>query len=122
MRMKCKWCSESCIKAGKQLNGKQKYVCKNCRKYQQETYSYRAYDPYIHEQFRRFNGMGSGVRKISWFLQISINTLQKWISRALVLSCPDVFPSGCRYNIDELQTYTGKRNGRCWVKYWGNLL
>ncbi len=119
--MKCKWCSESCVKAGKQLNGKQKYVCKSCRKYQQASYSYRAYDPVIHELFRRFYCMGSGVKRTSSFLEISINTLQKWISRALVLTCRDVFPSGCRYNIDELQTYTGKRSGRCWVTYGWNV-
>lgn len=119
--MRCKKCLASCIKAGKQFNGKQKYRCKNCRKYQQDNYSYRACDPVIHELFRRFKGMGSGVRKTASFLEISINTLQKWISRAVILTCPEVFPSGCRYNIDEIQTYTGNRDNRCWITYGWNV-
>lgn len=119
--MECKWCSASCVKAGMQKNGKQKYICKNCGKYQQKNYSYRAYDPVIHDLFRRFHCMGSGVRNISSFLEISINTLQKWISRAIFLRCPDIFASGYRYNIDEIQTYTGYRDNKCWITYGWNV-
>lgn len=115
--MQCKWCASNCVKAGKQKSGKQKYRCKSCTKYQQQTYRYLAYDPYIHRQFSRFNKMGCGVKKMAGFLEISINTLQKWIGKAIDLEPVVVFPRYGIYDIDEIQTCVGKRKTRIWVTY-----
>lgn len=35
--MKCTRCSSSCIKSGKQQNGKQRYYCKKCCRYLQSS-------------------------------------------------------------------------------------
>ncbi len=41
--MNCYYCKNVCIKKGKQNNGTQKYYCKACEKYQQESYVKNAY-------------------------------------------------------------------------------
>src|SRR5688572_21969514 len=115
--MKCKTCDTNCIKAGKQINGQQRYYCKTCKKHKQENYRYLSYDDTTRLLFSKFSGMGCGVRKIAGFLEISINTVQKWISRAMCLNSPGPFlPSG-EYDIDEIQTYAGRRSNRIWVTY-----
>lgn len=108
--MICKWCSSRCVKAGKQKNYLQKYICKSCKKYQQKEYNYKAYNPFTQDQFSRFEDMGVGVRKASKFLQISINTFKKWVLKAENLKPKYEFPKGCIYDIDEIQTYIGKRD------------
>ena len=103
--MQCKWCKSTCVKAGIQKTGKQKFKCKLCEKYQQESYVYASYCGHIREQFSRMNRMGCGPRKLSVFLGISINTLQKWIAKAFYLQPCMRFEENGEYDIDELQTW-----------------
>lgn len=119
--MKCKFCSSVCIKAGRQKNGTQKYQCKSCKKYQQKYYCYRACTPIVWDEFMRLEDMGAGVRRAAKYLRISINTFQKWVSRAIDIVPEIHFPSGGIYDVDELQTYTGKRERKCWVTYGWNV-
>ena len=86
--MRCKRCDFSCVKAGKQGNGKQKFLCKKCCLYQQKEYAYSAYKLDVHDQFSRMNRLGCGTNNMARFLGISITTLQKWIRKALDLE-PD---------------------------------
>lgn len=119
--MKCRRCSSSCIKSGRQQNGKQRYYCKTCCRYLQADYSYCAYKHEVHEQFSRINRLGCGTNKIASFLQVSINTLQKWIAKAKNLQPANCIKLGDIYDIDELQTYVGKRNNKVWVTYAWNV-
>lgn len=115
--MQCKWCFSECTKEGRQNNGTQKYKCKSCKKHQQKTYQYRAYAPETHKLFIRFSTMGSGVRKTSSFLGVSVNTIQKWISKANCLQSTTQFPKHGEYDIDEIQTFVGKRKNKIWITY-----
>lgn len=115
--MNCKRCSLSCVKAGKQRSGQQKYLCKRCNLYQQDNYVYAAYKSEIHDQFSRMNRLGCGINKMPVFLGISVNTLQKWLRSALVLEPDYSLKSGRIYDVDELQTYIGKRNRKIWITY-----
>lgn len=119
--MNCKFCSSSCIKMGKQRDGTQKYQCKLCKKYQQKSYRYLAYDPIVHDQFRRFEDMGVGVKKAAKFLRISVNTFQKWVLKAENLKPVIQFPADCIYDINEVQTYIGKREDKYWITYGWNV-
>ena len=100
--MECLRCSSSCIKAGKQQNGKQRYYCKKCSRYLQEEYNYNAYKYDIHDQFSRMSRLGCGINKMASFLKISINTLQKWIGKANNLQPELNLESGAIYDIDEI--------------------
>lgn len=93
--MTCEWCNSSCVKAGNQKDGTQKYQCKSFKKYQQKSYRYLAYDPIVHDQFRRFEDLEIGVRKAEKFLRISVNTFQKWGLKAENLKSTIRFPAGC---------------------------
>jgi insertion element IS1 protein InsB len=106
--MNCKRCEISCVKAGKQRNGKQKYICKKCNLYQQDHYVYAACKSEIHNQFSRMNRLGCGSLKAANFLGVSINTLQKWVGKALRL-------------IDELQTCVGDKETKVWIAYGWNV-
>lgn len=116
--MNCSRCDTKCIKAGRQQSGKQRYYCKNCKLFLQKEYTYRAYSPVVHEEFIRFYNMGCGARKMAVFLGISMTTLQRWIKKAEHLQ-PNMssFEPGGIYDIDELQTYVGKRSNKVWMTY-----
>ena len=115
--MQCMRCSSSCIKSGKQQNGKQRYYCKKCHRYLQADYSYYGYKHEIHEQFSRMNKMGCGTNKMASFLRISINTLQKWIGKATHLKPPANICLGGIFDIDEMQTCVGKKEKKVWITY-----
>lgn len=119
--MNCKFCSSQCSKSGKQIDGTQKYRCKSCKKYQQRSYRYLAYSGSVHDQFQRFSDMGVGVRKAAKFLRISTNTFQKWVAKAIHLNPAIRFPEACVYDIDEIQTYIGKRSDKYWITYGWNV-
>lgn len=115
--MICKRCGSQCVKAGKQRNGKQKYICKKCHLYQQQEYTYSAYKHEVHDQFSRMNRLGCGTNKMASFLQISINTLQKWVGKALILEPDYEFTPGGVYDIDEIQTCVGDKGNKVWIAY-----
>ncbi|MBC9813993.1 IS1 family transposase [Crocinitomicaceae bacterium CZZ-1] len=119
--MECLRCSSSCIKAGKQQNGKQRYYCKKCSRYLQEEYNYNAYKYDIHDQFSRMSRLGCGINKMASFLKISINTLQKWIGKANNLQPESNLESGCIYDIDEIQTCVGRKADKIWITYGWNV-
>lgn len=115
--MDCKRCTLSCVKAGKQRNGKQKYICKKCCLYQQDDYVYSACKREVHDQFSRMNRLGCGSLKMAHFLGISINTLQKWVRKALALEADYKLKSDGIYDIDEMQTCVGTKENKVWITY-----
>lgn len=66
--MSCQYCHKDCQKAGKQKNGKQKYYCTNCKKYQQADYRYKSCEQGKKSLFLKCLKVGnslSGVRAIT---------------------------------------------------------
>lgn len=58
-----------------------------------------------------------GSLKLARYLEISINTLKSWLKRTKLLRPSLDIGSGCVFDIDELQTYVGKRSNKLWVTY-----
>lgn len=115
--MNCQRCHSHCTKAGKQANKKQRYYCKTCCRYLQESYNYKALDFDVQRQFSRLNKSGMGSLKLARHLEISINTLKNWLKRTELLRPPLDIGSGSVFDIDELQTYVGKRENKVWITY-----
>ncbi|MGD1841579.1 MAG: IS1 family transposase [Thermonemataceae bacterium] len=115
--MRCKYCSHCCRKAGKQKNGKQKYLCKECGKYQQATYHYRAYQPSTCKKVVNLCLEGLGIRSISRYLAISKTTVLKYILAASKKVAPPKIEGGKDYEIDELYTFVGSKSQVCWLFY-----
>ena len=116
--MKCNYCNKLCSKAGKNNTGKQKYYCTSCNKYQQNTYSYKAYDIKINEQIIKYVKNGCGIRSIGRLIDISNTTVMKRIRS--IASCLESTYSGskrCSYEMDELHTFAGDKNNDQWVIY-----
>ena len=73
--MNCTKCNSShYIKKGLQ-NHKQRFYCKDCKKYFQLEYRYQAYKIQINEFITNLLKEGCGVRGISRVLKISKNTV-----------------------------------------------
>ncbi|MGN6645400.1 MAG: IS1 family transposase [Cytophaga sp.] len=116
--MKCKYCTGSCKKNGKQLTGKQKYQCIICKKHQQLTYKYIAYDKEINASITKHVKRGNGIRDIACLLNISPVTVIRKI-RLISSTLRSTYESvkKCMYEMDELHTFSGNKKNDQWLIY-----
>lgn len=111
--MKCKYCKNVCVKAGKQNNGKQKYKCKSCNKYQQKNYVKQVSNKWVIKYLKE----GLSIRSMSRILEVSPSTIQRKILKiSFQINKPQII-RGKEYEIDELCTYIGNKNKRRWIAY-----
>lgn len=116
--MNCRYCHQvSVIKKGKR-NNKQRYYCKNCKRYFQDKYLYRAYDLEIDKFITVLLKEGCGIRSISRILNISCGTV---LSRMRKISAKIKIPSfsklGCKFEIDEIWSFIGSKRNVTWITY-----
>lgn len=115
--MKCKKCNQLCVKNGKTKSGEQRYYCVLCEKSQQSNYTYQACKPKIDKKLIALLKEGCGIRSIARLLNISPTTT---IKRILIISSQIESPlivRGKIYEVDELCTYIGNKNKKCWITY-----
>ena len=116
--MNCKYCSKPCNRCGKQKNGRQKYRCRNCLKYQQASYDNQAYYSNINDEIVSMVKEGVGIRGIGRLLSISKNTVLTRIkSIASSVKKPTTVSTGCIYEIDEMWTFSGSKKNQQWITY-----
>ena len=116
--MKCKYCTGTCRKNGRQLTGKQKYQCIDCKKYQQSVYVYHACTKEINEAIIKHVKRGNGIRDIAYLISISNTTVIKRIRQiALTLESTYASGKGCVYEMDELKTFSGYKKNEQWLIY-----
>ena len=114
--MKCNYCSSICIKMGRQSNGKQKYKCKSCFKYQQESYKYQGCVHANKSLFIKCLKNNCGLNDTRRITGISVQTQLNWIRKlGRCLQPPTTFVSGDTYEVDELCTYVGHKGIRRWI-------
>jgi len=103
--MNCRHCKSECIKKGRQKNGRQKYRCNRCSKYQQVEYVYLAYKKHITISIIRHVKGGSGIRDTSYILGISTTTVIgriRYISS--IIEIPLYTNKFQEYEMDEMYT------------------
>ncbi|HEY1054291.1 MAG TPA: IS1 family transposase, partial [Emticicia sp.] len=111
LKMKCVHCKSLCIKKGFQKNGKQKYRCSDCRKYQQANYTYKAYEVDLNAHITKLVNRSCGIRDIAYIKDISTTTVMRRIlSIANKVTAPSSFPLFGDYEMDEMHTYIRKDN------------
>jgi insertion element IS1 protein InsB len=104
-KMNCKYCKGICIRKGFQKNGSQKYACKDCKRHQQETYTYKAYQCTINDQIRKMVKRSSGIRDIAFVLEISTTTVINRIRRiGSEINKPIISEMNQSYEMDEVST------------------
>jgi insertion element IS1 protein InsB len=115
--MNCRYCNGACIKKGKQ-SGCQKLYCKNCGKYQQETYVRRIFDATKQSVLEFMNGEGNSISTISRFLKFSRATISRWIEKLGSNHQQEIeLQQGDEYQVDELRTYVGSKRNESWIMY-----
>ncbi len=115
--MRCKYCDETVIKKGKR-NGIQKYRCKKCKRYQQESYTKQRITQEKYEWIRCLNNESCGISSIGRLLHISKSSVQRVIIRiALAIEMPVYEETGQFYQMDELRTYWGHKRNELWLMY-----
>jgi insertion element IS1 protein InsB len=116
--MNCKKCnSKRIVKCGLQKNGRQKFKCISCRKYQQLEYSYNSHSV-SDSQIIQLTKEGCGIRSTSRILRITPNTVIRRILKiAKGLNRKQPLISGGIFQVDELFTFIGNKNKRVCVAY-----
>ena len=116
--MKCKFCKQICQKAGKQKNGTQKLYCTVCKKYQQSSYRYSAYNQDISEMISMLLCESVCIRGIARVLKIAVNTVLTAIRKiAASVQKPPIILNQQEFEVDELRTYIGRKENEYWIAY-----
>ena len=116
--MECKVCRSKCCKAGRQKNGRQRYYCKDCGKYQQADYKYSAYKSDVTKLIPVLVCESVSVRGISRILKIGLATVIRKIKAvAKNISKPCIPLKKEAFELDEVRTYICKKENQCWIAY-----
>ena len=116
--MKCKNClNEKCIKSGFQKNGNQKYYCKCCSKYFQDSYKYQSCN-ITDKQIIILTKEGCGIRSTARILEIYPSTiLRRLVKIASKIERPYSITKGKDYQVDELFTYVKNKKNKICIAY-----
>ena len=113
----CPSCDGISIKNGKQ-NERQRYRCKQCQKSFQLEYVYKAYSPGINELIMSLLKESCGIRSISRITNISAKTVLSRILKISKTIKPPYFQKpGCKFEVDELWSFTGNKENLTWITY-----
>ena len=107
--IKCRYCDGKCIKNGKEKNGQQRYLCKNCKKSQQAVYKFNAYSTALNNNIIALTKEGVGIRGTARLLGISPTTLINRIKKIASEIKEPVLSKGKTYEVDELRTFIKKK-------------
>lgn len=111
----CKTCEARCIKKGFDKNGKQRFCCTGCNKYQLMSYSSYAWLPSINDSIKTLVKEGCGIRSIGRILKIASATV---VARIKAIAKEIVKPAllhNKSYEVDELRTFVKKKCNLSWV-------
>jgi IS1 family transposase len=105
------------VKYGKTKSGKQRYICKYCKKSQVEKYSYTAYNKSINRKIVTLTKEGLGIRSTARVLKISTTTLLKRIIHIAKSITSPAVPLGKTYEVDEIRLYLKRKDKLIWIVY-----
>jgi IS1 family transposase len=92
--------------------------CKSCRRYQQDSYRYKAYSCRMDESIARLVIEGVGIRSISRVMKISVGTVLRRIRKvARTMTVPKPAVTNTIYEVDEIWTYISKKTNETWITY-----
>lgn len=105
------------VKNGRTIYGRQRYKCKDCNRTFVRSYTNQAYQRDTNVNITNLLKEGVGIRGTSRLLCISKTTITRRILQiAEKIEKPRVQPHRT-YELDELQTYIGKKENRIWIAY-----
>lgn len=112
-----KYCGGTCVKDGRQNNGRQRYKCKSCHRKQQALYSYNAYHKGINDEIVTLTKEGVGIRSTARILNISPTPLlSRIVQIAHTISRPPVINQRT-YEVDEIKSFVRRKSKHIWIAY-----
>lgn len=117
--MKCKQCSQACIRKGLR-NGIQQYYCKACRKYQRCCYKRTPISKEKKVQLIQLHEEGMGVQSMGCILRLSASSVvRQMFSIAANIRKRNTDERNQAYEIDEMQIYVGRnhQSNYVWITY-----
>jgi len=105
------------VRNGKTSYGKQRFICKNCKKSRVVNYTNHAYQSDINQQIILLTKEGLGIRSTARVLRISTTTLLKRILQISKNIRPPMIAMGKDYEVDELRTYIKNKTRLTWIVY-----
>lgn len=118
--MKCIYCLKNqCIKKGVR-NGKQRYQCKSCKKFQLKYYTYKLYNKKDDVKIVALNAESVGISSLSRLLNYSKATILRRINFiANKVTNPQLLERNQVYEVDEMWTYVSgcKERNVKWITY-----
>lgn len=116
--MECKRCGNESVKNGKGKTGTQRYFCKGCKRYWQNSYLYKACNQGIDQNIITLCKESCGIRSIARILKISITAVIKRLKQiASKIQRPFPILQGKEYEVDEVRTYIGNKQRLYWIVY-----
>jgi insertion element IS1 protein InsB len=115
--MKCPKCNSNNTRKNGHRRGKQNYQCKDCGRQFIEFYSEVGYSIEVKENCLNMYVNGNGFRAIERITKVNHNTVIRWVKEA-AKKLPDKNDNYCMPlvgQLDELQTFVGKKQNKIWV-------
>jgi len=109
--MECRSCNNNtCVKRGFNRSV-QRWFCKSCHLYQQNTYTYKICTIKDKETIIKLNNIGVGISGISNFTGISkSNVIHKIKQISKAITKPDIEEDQQTYEVDEMHSRNTRKN------------
>ena len=114
--MKCPECSSEHIRKNGHRQHKQNYICVECRRQFLNEYEPKGYSDDVKRLCLKMYVNGMGVRGISRVTDIAHTTILNWIAQSgeLLPERYDPFQNPQVGELDELETFVGKKQNKLW--------
>jgi insertion element IS1 protein InsB len=113
--MKCPQChSSNCRKDGHQ-KGKQRFECKDCGRIFRFSYQSKGYPPQVKKECLEMYLNGLGFRAIQRVTGVHYTTILNWVKETAEELPEDEEDHPVLAELDELQTYIGRKSNKIWL-------
>ena len=113
--MNCPQCNSCNVKKNGHQNGKQRWKCKDCGRIFRESYEQKGYHPQVRKVCLKMYLNGMGFRGIERVTGIHHTTIMNWVKESSEELPEDEEGSPKVAELDELQTYIGRRSNKVWL-------
>ncbi|MBW4639600.1 MAG: IS1 family transposase [Gloeocapsa sp. UFS-A4-WI-NPMV-4B04] len=113
--MKCPQCHSSNLRKDGYQNGKQRFECKDCGRLLRDSYEARGYRPQLKKICLEMYLNGMEFRAIERVTGIHHTTIMNWVKESAQELPEDKEEQPTVAELDELQTYVGRRIDKVWL-------
>ena len=113
--MECPRCQSLNTRKDGHQNGKQRWECKDCGRIFRDSYSTKGYHPQIKQFCLTMYLNGMGFRAIERVTGIAHTTIMNWVKESGQELPEDESEEPEFAELDELQTYIGRKTDKIWI-------